>query len=80
MTDAALHAIPPDITFSGADLMVHSLSYDQDRAVVTFADTGRIVTAREYRDIISRYSQALNSLGLPPGTRLGHLTAPTIIE
>ena len=75
MTEQTPIEIPtPDISFSGADLMVHSLTYDQDRAVVTFADTGRVVTAREYRDIISRYAQALNSLGLPPGTRLGLLS------
>jgi len=64
----------PDIGFSGADLLIHSLSYDLDRTVVQFADTGRIVTAREYRDLISCYAQALNALGLPAGTRLGLLS------
>jgi len=64
----------PDTTLSGGDLLVHSLSYDLDRPVVTFNDTGRVVTAREYRDVISQYAQALNSLGLPKGTRVGLLS------
>jgi fatty-acyl-CoA synthase len=64
----------PDISFSGADLMVHSLSYDVDRPVVIFHDTGRIITAREYRDVISSYAKALASFGLEPGTRVGLLS------
>jgi fatty-acyl-CoA synthase len=64
----------PDISFSAADLLVHSLTYDLDRPVVQFADTGKIVTARAYRDVISQYIQALDALGLPPGTRLGLLS------
>jgi fatty-acyl-CoA synthase len=66
--------VKPDTSLSGGDLLVHSLSYDLDRPVVTFNDTGRIVTAREYRDVISQYAQALNSLGLVKGTRVGVLS------
>jgi fatty-acyl-CoA synthase len=76
MTDTpqAIDVLQPDISFSGADLLIHSLTYDLDRPVVQFADTGKIVTAREYRDVISCYTQALNALGLPAGTRLGLLS------
>lgn len=59
---------------SYGDLLAHALSHDLDRPVVLFNDTGRIVTALEYRDVISRYAQALNSLELPPGTRVGLLS------
>lgn len=64
-------AAMPSIAFSPTDLLIHSLSYDLDRPVVTFNDTGRIVTAREYRELISRYAQALQSKGLPKGARVG---------
>lgn len=43
------------------------------RPVVLFNDSGRVVTAREYRDVISTYAQALKSLGLTKGTRVGLL-------
>ena len=56
---------------SESDLLIHSLSYDLDRPVVTFNDTGRIVTAREFRDVVSRYAQALKSKGLKKGARVG---------
>jgi fatty-acyl-CoA synthase len=59
---------------SVGDLLLHSLSFDLDRPVVTFNDTGRVVTAREYRDVISRYVQVLDSLGLPEGTRVAVLS------
>jgi len=61
----------PSIAFSPADLLIHSLSYDLDRPVVTFNDTGRSVTAREFRDVISLYAQALRSKGLKKGARVG---------
>src|SRR5277367_2187069 len=67
-------AVMPDITFSAGDLLRHSLSYDLDRPVVTFNDTDRVVTAREYRDVISRYAQVLVSLNLARGTRVGILS------
>ncbi|MDT9598708.1 AMP-binding protein [Sphingosinicella rhizophila] len=57
--------------FSESDLLIHSLSYDLDRPVVTFADTGRVVDAREFRDVLSRYVQALKSRNLARGTRVG---------
>ena len=61
---------PADTSLSTADPLVHSLTYDLDRPVVTFNDSGRVVTAREYRDVISRYAQALDSLGLAKGALL----------
>jgi hypothetical protein len=66
MTERSLKpfsAIMPDTSLSAGDLLVHSLSYDLDRPVVQFSDTGRIVTAREFRDVVSQYAQALNSRG-----------------
>ncbi len=59
---------------SGGDLLVHSLSYDLDRPVVTFNDSGKVITARKYRDLVSRYAQALAALGLAKGTRVGLLS------
>jgi fatty-acyl-CoA synthase len=64
----------PDTALSNGDLLVHALSYDLDRPVVHFIDTGRAVTARDFRDIVSQYAQALNSLKLPKGTRVGLLS------
>jgi fatty-acyl-CoA synthase len=64
----------PDTSLSNGDLLVHALSYDLDRPVVHFTDSGRAVTAREFRGIVSRYAQALKSLGLPKGTRVGLLS------
>jgi fatty-acyl-CoA synthase len=61
----------PDIAFSQADLLIHSLSYDLDRPVVTFSETGQVVTARGFRDLVSRYAQALKSKGLKKGARVG---------
>lgn len=73
--DPQLHdPVLADTTLSGGDLLIHSLSYDLDRPVVLFNDSGRVVTAREYRDVISTYAQALKSLGLPKGTRVGLLS------
>jgi fatty-acyl-CoA synthase len=59
---------------SAADLMIHSLSMDLDRPVVTFNDSGHVINAREYRDLLSTYVQALNSLGLGKGARVGLLS------
>lgn len=69
--EASGGAAVASIACSAADLLIHSLSYDLDRPVVTFNDTGRIVTAREYRDVISRYAQALQAQGLRRGARVG---------
>lgn len=59
---------------SPGDLLVHSLSIDPDRPVVIFHDTGRAVTAREFQDVAGRYAQAIDTLGLEPGTRIGLLS------
>jgi fatty-acyl-CoA synthase len=66
--------VQADTSLWTADPLVHSLSYDLDRPVVTFNDTGRVVKAREYRDVISCYAQALQSLGLAKGARVGLLS------
>jgi fatty-acyl-CoA synthase len=64
----------PNTSLSLGDLFVHSLTYDLDRPVVTFNDTGQIVSAREFRDVISRYIQAINGVGVARGTRVGLLS------
>src|SRR5215472_1031930 len=61
----------PSAAFDQTDLLVHALSRDLDRPVVTFNDTGRVVTAREFRDVISCYAQALKSKRLKKGARVG---------
>jgi fatty-acyl-CoA synthase len=65
-------------SLSAGDLLLHALSFDLDRPVVTFNDagneTGRVITAGEYRDVISGYIQALGALGLPAGARVGLLS------
>ncbi|HEX4195886.1 MAG TPA: AMP-binding protein [Caulobacteraceae bacterium] len=70
--------MPPSASLSASlsagDLLLHALSFDLDRPVVTFNETGRVVTAGEYRDVISRYAQALNGLGLAAGARVGLLS------
>jgi fatty-acyl-CoA synthase len=77
MTDRSLKpysTIMPDTGLSAGDLLVHALSYDLERPVVQFSDTGRIITARQFRDVVSQYAQALNSLHLAKGTRVGLLS------
>jgi fatty-acyl-CoA synthase len=64
----------PSASLSTGDLLLHALSVDLDRPVVTFNETGRVVTAREYRDVVSGYVQALNGLGLTAGARVGLLS------
>jgi fatty-acyl-CoA synthase len=64
----------PDTSLSNGDLLVHALSYDLNRPVMHFIDTGRAVTARQFRDIVSQYAQALKNLHLSPGTRVGLLS------
>ncbi len=61
-------------SLSTGDLLLHALSVDLGRPVVTFNETGRVVTAREYRDVVSSYVQALNGLGLTAGARVGLLS------
>lgn len=64
----------PDIALSAGDLIASSLAYDPERIVVQFADRDEGISARAYRDLISRYAQALGSLGLPVGARVGLLS------
>ncbi|MEO8296284.1 MAG: AMP-binding protein [Burkholderiales bacterium] len=53
-------------------LLVHALNRDLDRAVVVF-DGGGTVRAGELRDLVSTFIQALESMGVRPGTRVGLL-------
>src|SRR5450830_8432 len=54
-------------------LMVNALNRDLDRPVIYF-DDGRVMTAGQMRDMTSTYTQALQHLGIKPGTRLGILS------
>jgi fatty-acyl-CoA synthase len=55
------------------DLIVRALHGDLDRTVIRLAD-GTPISAAGFRDATSRYCQALQSLGLSAGTRIGILS------
>lgn len=55
------------------DLVVSALSRDLERPVLHLAD-GEVISAARFRDATSRYCQALSSLGLTPGDRVGILS------
>jgi fatty-acyl-CoA synthase len=57
-----------------ADLLVHALSQDPDRPLLNLLD-GPTLTVGDVRDETSRYVQALASLGVGAGTRVGLLSA-----
>ena len=54
-------------------LLVHALGRELERPVVVF-DSGRTVRAAELRDLVSSFIQALESIGVRPGTRVGLLS------
>lgn len=54
-------------------LLVQALNHDLDRKVLHCPD-GRVLSAGEVRDEVSRYVQAIAALGLGPGTRIGILS------
>ncbi len=56
----ALHRPP-----TPAEMIAHALSFDLDRSVIMLED-GMVLTARDIRDSISRYSQFLLSLDPKP--------------
>jgi fatty-acyl-CoA synthase len=55
-------------------LLVHGLSHDLDRPLLYLPDGG-VITAGAFRDMVSRYAQALAVAGAVPGTRVGMLSA-----
>jgi fatty-acyl-CoA synthase len=55
------------------DLIVRALNRDLDRPVIRLLN-GTTISAAAFRDATSRYCQALGSLGLPAGTRIGILS------
>lgn len=55
-------------------LLVHGLSQDLDRPLLYLPDGG-VITAGAFRDMVSRYAQALSAAGAGPGTRVGILSA-----
>jgi fatty-acyl-CoA synthase len=54
-------------------LVVHALAHEPDRPVIRLAD-GTTISAADFRDATSRYCQALQSLGLSAGARVGILS------
>ena len=55
-------------------LLVQGLSRDLDRPLLHTPD-GTTITAGAFRDMVSRYAQALVAAGAGPGTRVGMLSA-----
>ncbi|MGF6899859.1 AMP-binding protein [Paraburkholderia sp. GAS348] len=55
-------------------LLVHALSYNLDRPFLHYGDD-QIMTAGDYRDLVSQYLQSLRVLGLARGARIGVLSA-----
>jgi fatty-acyl-CoA synthase len=55
------------------DLVVRALVHETDRPVIRLAD-GTTISAADFRDATSRYCQALQSLGLCAGARIGILS------
>src|SRR4029077_18663516 len=57
-----------------ADILVNALNQDPTRPLLHLLD-GPTLAVGEMRDAISRFAQALRSLGIPAGTRVGLLSA-----
>jgi fatty-acyl-CoA synthase len=57
-----------------ADILVNALNQDSARPLLHLLD-GPTLTVGEVRDAISRFAQALRSLGVTAGTRVGLLSA-----
>jgi fatty-acyl-CoA synthase len=57
-----------------ADILVNALNQDPTRPLLRLLD-GPTLTVGEVRDAISRFAQALRSLGVTAGTRVGLLSA-----
>jgi fatty-acyl-CoA synthase len=64
-----------------ADILVNALNQDSARPLLHLLD-GPTLTVGEVRDAISRFAQALRSLGVTAGTRVGLLSAnrPEVIH
>ena len=57
-----------------ADILINALNQDPTRPLLHLLD-GPTLTVGEMRDAISRFAQALRSLGITAGTRVGLLSA-----
>lgn len=57
-----------------ADILVNALNQDPARPLLGLLD-GPTLTVGEVRDATSQFVQALRSLGVKPGTRIGMLSA-----
>jgi len=56
------------------DVLVNALNQDPDRPLLQLLD-GPMLTVGEIRDATSQFEQALRSLGVKPGTRVGVLSS-----
>ncbi|NGY06992.1 AMP-binding protein [Solimonas terrae] len=54
-------------------ILVHALSYDLDRPLIYVGE--QVISARAFRDLVSQYLQALQSLGLGRGAKIGVLAS-----
>ena len=57
-----------------ADILINALNHDTGRPLLHLLD-GPTLTVGEVRDAISRFAQALRSLGITAGTRVGVLSS-----
>jgi hypothetical protein len=57
-----------------ADILINALNQDPNRPLLHLLD-GPTLTVSEVRDAMSRFAQALRSLGITAGTRVGLLSA-----
>jgi fatty-acyl-CoA synthase len=55
-------------------LLVHALSHELDRPFLYYGEN-QVLSAGGFRDLISRYLQAIRLLGIQPGARIGILSA-----
>lgn len=62
------------LKFGFQDMMNNALNRDPNRPLVIFDETDLSVTAREYKDIVSQYAQALVSAGMGNNIRFGVLS------
>jgi fatty-acyl-CoA synthase len=64
-----------------ADILINALNQDSGRPLLHLLD-GPTLTVNEVRDAISRFAQALRSLAITAGTRVGLLSSnrPEVLQ
>src|SRR5579862_7356339 len=69
-----MHADDLHRTLYCTDILINALNQDPNRPLLHLLD-GPTLTVGDVRDSISRFAQALRSLGITAGTRVGLLSA-----